>query len=206
MKPELIKALLKVQKELPVVERTTKAYNYKYTPLEEVWDKVGKVLTDNGFAIINQISTEGVTTYAEHEHGQLTSHIDFTHVDLKPQDRGSEITYARRYNLTAMFNIIVKDEDDDGSSAHKATTAPKSNKSTPRQLKFIRDLLKDKGYTEKQMEIKYEVANMSDLTYDQASQAIEGLKNAPINPNKKVEEDIDTDEIAEGIRKMEEGK
>ena len=41
------------------------------------------------------------------------------------QDLGAAITYARRYALATMFNIIVN--DDDAASATLDKPAPKSN-------------------------------------------------------------------------------
>lgn len=40
-----------------------------------------------------------------------------------PQDLGSAITYARRYALVAVLNLVV-DKDDDGHSATKAASLP----------------------------------------------------------------------------------
>lgn len=117
---DFIKVLLKVQEELPVVGKTTEAYKYKYAPIEQVWDKIGGIIHKNGFVVINEISKEGVLSRAIHELGELTSFIEFSSISLKPQDRGSEITYARRYNLTAMFNVIVAGEDDDAQTTKNA--------------------------------------------------------------------------------------
>jgi hypothetical protein len=116
MKKELLAALLKVQKEIPVIKRDTQAYNYKYAPLEVIWEKVGKIINDNGFVVVNTIEETGVRTTAFHEHGEIPSFFLFSGL-LKPQDRGSEITYGRRYNVTAIFNIQLEDEDDDAQSA-----------------------------------------------------------------------------------------
>lgn len=201
MKPELITTLLKVQKELPVIGRSTKAYNYKYAPLEHIWEQVEKVISSNGFVVINELTPEGIITKAIHASGELTSFISYSHHDLKPQDRGSEITYGRRYNLTAIFNIIIVDEDDDGAKAQTKITdaqATGTGKATAKQLKFIRDLLAQKGYTEKQMETKYEVTSIEQLTYDQASQAIEGLLKLKEKPKQT---EIDVDQIDKEINK-----
>lgn len=140
MKKEFIGVLLKVQKELPIVGRTTEAFKYKYAPIEHVWDKVGKVLSDNGFVITNAISEAGVKTTASHELGELESFIAFSNLTLKPQDRGSEITYARRYNLTAMFNIIVAGEDDDAQATKEANQ--KSFKDEIANIKTLDELKK----------------------------------------------------------------
>jgi len=117
MEKSLHTALLAVQKELPMIKRDTQAFNYKYAPLDVIWEKVGVILTKHGFLIANEITPEGVLTRAIHESGELTSFFSFSGA-LKPQERGSEITYGRRYNLTAIFNIQLEDEDDDGKSAN----------------------------------------------------------------------------------------
>ena len=123
-KETFLEVLFKVQKEMPVVGRSETAdavkFTYRYAPLDQVWDKVKGVLQSNGFVITNEVSANGVHTTAFHELGELSSFIPFSNLDLKPQDRGSEITYYRRYNLTAMFNIIVAGEDD---AASVTTTA-----------------------------------------------------------------------------------
>lgn len=148
VKKEFLQALLKVQKELPVVGRDTSAFKYKYAPIETVWDKVGKVLTDNGFAVIHEVSENGVTTTAHHEHGTLTSFIKFSNLELKPQERGSEITYARRYNLTAMFNIIIAGEDDDAQVTKEA-----KQKDFRPEIDAITDIPSLKTYYEKNKSI-----------------------------------------------------
>jgi len=122
MKKELLTALLEVQKELPMITRDTKAYNYKYAPLEVIWEKVGKILTEKGFVVVNELTPEGVKTTAYHEAGELSSFFAIT--GLKPQDRGAEATYGRRYNLVAIFNIQLENEDDDAQEAQKKAPKP----------------------------------------------------------------------------------
>jgi hypothetical protein len=36
----------------------------------------------------------------------------------EPQQIGSMISYAKRYNITSIFNLIIQDEDDDGKIAN----------------------------------------------------------------------------------------
>lgn len=130
MKKELLAVLLKVQKELPIVGKDSAGYNYKYASLPQVWDKVKDVLQDNGFFVTHEITLEGVLTTAYHELGELHSFIPFVSQSSKPQEIGSEVTYWKRYNLTAIFNIIVDGEDDDAQTAQDAKKGT-SNKITP---------------------------------------------------------------------------
>lgn len=121
MKKEFIEAMLKIQSELPVIKRNTDSYNYKYAPLEVIWEKVGTIINNAGFIVTNEVTSEGVITTVSHESGELKSF--FPCVTVKPQDRGAEITYGRRYNLTAIFNIQLENEDNDAVEAQKK--APK---------------------------------------------------------------------------------
>lgn len=128
MKKELLTALLKVQKELPIIPKNAKGFNYKFANLPQIWDKVKEILQNNGFLITHEITSEGVMTTAHHEHGELKSFLPFTGAS-KPQEIGSEVTYWKRYNLTAIFNIIVDGEDDD---AQTAQDAKKGTSKTPK--------------------------------------------------------------------------
>jgi hypothetical protein len=128
-----VSVLLKVQKELPIVGKNTSSgsgsFSYKYATLDKVWDKCGKIINENGFVITHEITETGIKTTARHELGELTSFFKFTAEAVKPQKLGSEATYARRYNLTAIFNIIIAGEDDDAQEAMATTKAKKTEKS-----------------------------------------------------------------------------
>lgn len=143
MEKALHTALLAVQKELPIIKRDaiakvlTKAggeFYYNYASLDKIWEKVGAIISKNEFVIVNEVTPEGVLTRAIHpvptktltetkstDTEEITSFFSFSGA-LKPQERGSEITYGRRYNLTAIFNIQLEDEDDDGKSANDKAT------------------------------------------------------------------------------------
>lgn len=175
MNKELLKVLLKVQKEMPVVTRTTEAFNYKYAPLEEVWEKVKKVIQDNGFYVGHEIGETGVITTAHHEHGVLTSFIPFSKAELAPQNRGSEITYYKRYNVQAIFNIQVQGEDDDAVKANDDA----KDLVTDAQVNRIRWLMNQKGLTEtKAQELSKSLfgASYISITKSQASEYMAKLE------------------------------
>lgn len=113
-------SIKKIQESLPVIGKDKKGYNYTYASLEKVWEEIGKIIQENGFILTNQIEKDGVRTIATHQSGEkLESFIPFSKEELKPQDKGSEISYYRRYNLTSIFNIIISDEDDDAQATRK---------------------------------------------------------------------------------------
>lgn len=122
---ELHQVLLKVQGELPVIQKQSQAKKsgnfggYKYADLPTIWEKIVPVLQSNGFVITHSISPSGVSTIASHEKGELWSFIEFSSENLTPQQLGSQITYFKRYNICAIFNLIIEGEDDDGMAAEK---------------------------------------------------------------------------------------
>lgn len=60
----------------------------------------------------------------------------------KPQDMGSQITYARRYNRCALMGIIA-DEDDDGNAAQESKLPPSDmDFISNEQVKILKGLIK----------------------------------------------------------------
>jgi hypothetical protein len=39
-----------------------------------------------------------------------------------PQEYGSAVSYAKRYSLSGLLNLIIADEDDDGNASSQPTT------------------------------------------------------------------------------------
>lgn len=127
MKKELLQALLAVQAEVPPIKKNSKGYNYKYADLPRVWEAIKESLSKNGFVVTHEVTADGVKTTAHHEDGELSSTIPFTVEGMKPQEIGSEITYYKRYNLAAIFNLIIEGEDDDAKTAQGKTIIPKGD-------------------------------------------------------------------------------
>ena len=120
MNKQLLDVLKKVQAEMPTIGKNAAGYNYKYADLPKVWESIKGILASNGFVIIHEVTLEGVKTIAWHECGELSSLIPFTVEGAKPQDMGAEITYYKRYNLGAIFNLIIEGEDDDAAKVQDA--------------------------------------------------------------------------------------
>lgn len=111
----LFQSLLEVQKALKTVAKDKKAFKGSYATIENIWESIRQIINDNGFVVYHQMSSEGIKTVALHEGGEkIESSIPFTG-NTDPQEQGKEITYAKRYNINALFNVIVVDEDTDAS-------------------------------------------------------------------------------------------
>jgi hypothetical protein len=136
---KLAEALSKFQGSVSGVikDKIAKAgsYSYKYADLAGVWDVVRKPLSENGLSVTQ--------TYFEHENhillitmllhssGQwIRSILRIMSNGLKIQQIGSEMTYNRRYALTAILGIAA-DDDDDGATANEQPRAKTAAKEKP---------------------------------------------------------------------------
>ena len=102
-------------------------YKSQYVTLDNLLSVVLPIAKEYGLLITNTIvERELVTSIMDLESGEsVKSHFPISQDD--PQKIGSAITYARRYNIGAIFNLIT-DYDDDGNFAAgiKVETTPKA--------------------------------------------------------------------------------
>lgn len=115
-------ALIKAQSEMGNAKKTSANpfFKSKYADLAEIIEVSKTVLFNNGMAIIQSPgsceNTASVTCRIIHISGQwLEGTITLPLAQNNPQQAGSAITYARRYQLAALMNMAQ--EDDDGQSA-----------------------------------------------------------------------------------------
>ena len=148
---ELAAALAAVQGSLPAVAKTQTAkirgesrngkayeYSYSYASLDAVWDSCRALLSKNGLSVAQVLDGfEGpplLVTTLMHTSGQWISSVFQLAATTDPQALGSQITYYRRYALSAMVGIVT-DEDDDGQQAQRAApsvpAAPKPATQAP---------------------------------------------------------------------------
>ena len=112
-------AMLEVQKSLKTIGKDKEAHKGKYASIKKIWEEIRETVTTAGFVVTHSIEAGGVRTSAVFSDEQsIESFVPFSTEVLKPQDKGSEITYYKRYNITAIFNIIIDEEDDDATSAN----------------------------------------------------------------------------------------
>lgn len=146
-KPQtLLDALLAFQAEAPrltrdetaevVSKRTGGKYSYKYTPLQTIMAEIQPLLTKHLLV--------WTTAPGRDEHGP-TLKYELVHTSsgegikgIMPlmiegqgaQAVGSAITYARRYALVSVLNLVAEDDDD----GRAASTAPKGPTGDARPL------------------------------------------------------------------------
>jgi len=117
-----------MQSEFGTVERTKKAYGYKYAPLEDLQREYSQVISKHGFSYTwNEEAIEGGKRCTMTISGYGASRSNsFDIPQLTPvvsregkvkqnavQVAGAMSTYGRRYSFIAGFGVIIADEDTD---------------------------------------------------------------------------------------------
>jgi ERF superfamily len=126
---ELAAALAKAQGEFPPVPKNRTAeiptktggkYSYKYADLSDLIAAVTPALSRNSLAISQDPTViDGklcLETMIMHASGEWKSGIYPLQSFERPQEMGSEITYARRYTMAALLGVHAE-EDEDGALA-----------------------------------------------------------------------------------------
>lgn len=203
----LLAAMLAVQAEAPTLEKdrtvtvktkTGGEYTYTYTPLDSIVEKIGPLLHKNGLVWLSKPSwREGLgptlvyklahAPSGECEEGEMS--LMLPDEDVGAQEQGSAITYARRYALVSVLNLVA-DADDDGALAHSTRGGRGGGRpASEKQIGFVKKLLKQRKATVAEIRgmlagAGVTVAEDADvavlvekLTGPQASEMIEYLKD-----------------------------
>lgn len=112
--------LLTIQKKLLVFKKnaTNPHYKSKYITLDNLLENLLPILNKEWIRVYHHMQDSQVITTVTN--GTETYTSSFPIVDASnPQKVGSAITYAKRYNLGMIFNIVTDDDDDGNSSSFK---------------------------------------------------------------------------------------
>ena len=133
----LYAAIHKAQAQIETVRKNGENPHFKskYATLDEIWETVRKAVNGAGLIVFCTIETRGdkkeLTTHvAEIKSGEeISCSFPIVAQATGPQAIGSAMTYARRYTLTALLEIVTGDgADDDGEAAenHNHTQTAKN--------------------------------------------------------------------------------
>lgn len=170
---ELAKGLILFHVKCEGIKKDAKNPFFKstYASLPKIIEAITEPLAESGLALtMFPVDENSIYCLLMHTSGQW---IDATYtmkpVKDTPQDKGSCITYARRYCISSILNLQIDDilADDDGNKASGKTDAkpkeddrPWLNKATPEYDKAIKYLqsgglvmkIKEKYKLNKEME------------------------------------------------------
>lgn len=136
--------LFEIKKVWIKLQRDTQAFNYKYATLSQIQEKLSWEFEKYKLLIFHSINNNQVTTCIKDiEFWEcLESSIPMSEW-TKPQDKWSEITYYRRYNLLSLLDLEV--EDDDWKSAQDSKSQVKKDfyNDTEKHIDKWRDMVAD---------------------------------------------------------------
>ncbi len=110
-------------------------FKSKYASLTNILENITPTLNELGITISHSIQWDKVITSISDGKETVTS--DFPLFGSKAQDFGSSISYARRYNLGALLNLDI-DDDDDGNVAQEAQKVEKKWFNQPEFTAFMK--------------------------------------------------------------------
>ncbi len=105
--------------EQPSLNKENPYFKSKYVDLSGVLKAAQKTMAKHGLSIAQLIDGGDIITLLSHKSGQWFKSVCPIGSYKNQQDRGSAITYTKRYAICAILGIAA-DTDDDGNSATDA--------------------------------------------------------------------------------------
>lgn len=124
---------LKVQAELPVVKKTSRAdielksggkMSYRYADLVAMTEAARPILAKHNFMILQPFGDTGgkacLQTLLLHVSGEfIEGSLPFATNDADPRKTGSIVSFYRRYSLAAMLGMVAENEDSDAAASYE---------------------------------------------------------------------------------------
>lgn len=145
---EFFRELAEFQAKCPIINKNQAVVNekgerkgetrYKYAPLDEIVEKVKRLLKKHGFSYTVKTKQDKDTFTAIVEAHHVAGHteatefmvpIDYTAYMNAPQKVGSAQSYAKRYAFCNAFGILTGERDDDAQS--QGNVKPKQEREPP---------------------------------------------------------------------------
>lgn len=137
-KLNVLQKIALIQHSLPVIPKTKQAYGYMYAPLDMIFEVLNPLLKKHELSIFHstQVANDrlflsvGVMNCIDtSDTFEILVPLDYVPGKVPMQSAGAAITYARRYGICMIFNIL-SDEDTDGS--HEANARKCIDDAKPR--------------------------------------------------------------------------
>lgn len=146
--PALVKAWAEIEtpkynSKVSVKTKTGGSYTFEYTDLNGILVEAKNVFKENGIAIMQNSYTEiaegakyaTVETLLIHSSGEYAKSEPLRYpIANSMQDFGGQLTYMKRYSLSAMLGIATEKDDDANGASGNAYTHEKTKSDTPSNL------------------------------------------------------------------------
>lgn len=142
-------AMASLQPELPAIKKTKDGHKYKYAPYDQIDRLIRPHYTEHGFSLSFNSESKGDNV---HYYGTISHKEGFSRTAemILPADTsgskneiqavGSTISYAKRYLVGMLLNIVTEDEDDDAAYGNERLT--------PEMVSKVQELIESTGRSE----------------------------------------------------------
>lgn len=178
-------ALAEAQAEMPRVTRDAKSDKHKYVRLETVTKLLDPLIARNNFSLSFGMSNSPmdehyrITAALSHKSGHKRDYFIDLPADTKGakgndnktavQGIGSTISYGRRYLTLMIFNVAVRNEDDDGAGGEPAKAI------SAEQIKDLRAKLTAANITDDQFCGVYKIEKVDQLPAAKLANALDRI-------------------------------
>lgn len=197
---EIAKALVKAWASIDTPKHNTSvtvktkkggSYTFEYTDLTGIFEALKEVYKDHGMMVMQNAYTQDnlicVETMLLHESGEYVNSKPISAIASQDmQEMGGQVTYMKRYSLSAMSGISTeKDDDANFASGNDAQfNQRKPSQASEKQLSFLNKLLKENvsdkhSYNDLHNILKERLGtqnNIESFTSQEASKAIKMLQ------------------------------
>ena len=183
----------KHNKTVQVKTKNGGQYTFDYADLGTIFDEAKLVFKENGISVLQNAYTEvvegnlmiAVETMLLHSSGEwVKSQPLKMPSSTNMQDMGGQVTYMKRYSLSALLGIATE-SDDDANGASGNTYKLSDKKASSKQLDYVDKLIRKHVNDKRSWQDVYNLlkarmnttADIEEWTTQQASEAIKILQS-----------------------------
>lgn len=142
---KISEALFQLQSKLKPITRSkvvkTGKYEFRYAPLDSIMEMLQPLMKEAGLMVSQAVDPEVLTTRLLHVSGQWLQSETFLNRDhANMQGFGGEVTYKRRYALSALLGIVSDEDQDVPKITGRGACEDALAALTPRRQNFLMDL------------------------------------------------------------------
>lgn len=181
----------KHNKKVVVRKRDGGTYEFSYTDLEGIFEAIKEVYRENKIAVLQNAYTHtidgtafvSVETMLLHESGEWVKSAPLR-VPANPhiQEMGGQITYMKRYSLSAMLGIATEEDDDANGVVGNTVEFQNERKLSEAQVKRLFAIATHNGFSaadvKKVLMKDYKKTEVADLTRQEYDELCGRLESA----------------------------